>query len=139
MSLTLLRDALAAQGGTLARVLVEDPGLADRIDVSGQRAPAAGVSAVNGDRSHDGDGDAPGLGAPQLAARGPRTVAHAQEYELLLEIILEGSLLHYGHPRVVSPPTTATWRCCSATSCTRSDSNGWPSSVISNRSASCRT
>ena len=100
MSLQRLRDALAAQGGTLARVVVTDP---DRDGVSGgPDLEAAGASAVNGDRAHDGEGDAPGLGAPQLAARGPRTSAHAQEYELLLEIILEGSLLHYGHPRVLA-------------------------------------
>ena len=44
----------------------------------------------------------PAFGAPQLAARGPRAAGHATEYELLLEMILEGSLLHYGHPRVVA-------------------------------------
>jgi hypothetical protein len=38
---------------------------------------------------------------PRLAARGPRVSARAAEYELLLEMILEGSLLHYGAPRVV--------------------------------------
>ncbi|MGH2890326.1 MAG: hypothetical protein ACRDNJ_11930, partial [Solirubrobacteraceae bacterium] len=41
-------------------------------------------------------------GPPQLAASGPRAREHRDEYELLLEIILEGSLLHYGSPRVVS-------------------------------------
>ena len=38
---------------------------------------------------------------PQIAATGPRTAARAAEYELLLEMIWEGSLLHYGAPRVV--------------------------------------
>ena len=99
MSLTALRDALAAQGGTLARVLIDDP---DRAPVPGPGRGTAGASAVNGDRSHEDGGEIPGIGAPQLAARGPRTVPHAREYELLLEIILEGSLLHYGHPRVVA-------------------------------------
>jgi hypothetical protein len=42
-------------------------------------------------------------GPPQRAADGPRTAAHADEYELLLEMILEGSRLHYGSPRVVVP------------------------------------
>ena len=78
MSLDALREALAARGGTLARLLDTPFG------------PPGG----------DG-GDPPGLGAPQLAARGPRAVADPGEYELLLEMILEGSLLHYGHPRVV--------------------------------------
>jgi hypothetical protein len=40
-------------------------------------------------------------GPPQRAASGPRAAGHEAEYELLLEMILEGSLLHYGRPRVV--------------------------------------
>jgi hypothetical protein len=40
-------------------------------------------------------------GAPQRAAEGPRAMGHEAEYELLLEMILEGSLLHYGGARVV--------------------------------------
>jgi hypothetical protein len=45
------------------------------------------------------DGAAPG--PPQKAAAGPRASGHEAEYELLLEMILEGSLLHYGEPRIV--------------------------------------
>jgi hypothetical protein len=45
------------------------------------------------------DGDGPG--PPQLAAAGPRAAGREAEYELLLEMILEGSLLHYGAPRVI--------------------------------------
>ncbi len=41
-------------------------------------------------------------GPPQLAAAGPRTRGHELEYELLLEMIYEGSLLHYGRPRVLA-------------------------------------
>ncbi len=44
----------------------------------------------------------PALGAPQVAASGPRTAAARGEYELLLELIREGYLLHYGRPRVLS-------------------------------------
>lgn len=40
-------------------------------------------------------------GPPQIAASGPRAAGHEAEYELLLEMILEGSLLHYGTSRVV--------------------------------------
>ena len=40
-------------------------------------------------------------GPPQHAADGPRAAGHEAEYELLLEMILEGSLLHYGGARVV--------------------------------------
>ncbi|HEY2161446.1 MAG TPA: hypothetical protein VGH24_09080 [Solirubrobacteraceae bacterium] len=46
-------------------------------------------------------GDARPPGPPQKAAAGPRVVGSEYEYELLLEMILEGSLLHYGSPRVV--------------------------------------
>lgn len=75
MTLVDLRCALAAEGGALAAALMPE---------------AAG----------DRDGATPG--PPQLAASGPRAREHRDEYELLLEIILEGSLLHYGSPRVVS-------------------------------------
>jgi hypothetical protein len=44
---------------------------------------------------------APVQGPPQLAARGPRATEREDEYELLLEMILEGSHLHYGPQRVV--------------------------------------
>ncbi len=40
-------------------------------------------------------------GAPQIAATGPRTAGDEAEYELLIEMILEGSRLHYGGQRVV--------------------------------------
>jgi hypothetical protein len=40
-------------------------------------------------------------GPAQLAAAGPRAYGFEAEYELLLEMILEGSRLHYGSPRVV--------------------------------------
>ncbi len=40
-------------------------------------------------------------GPPQLAAAGPRAAEREDEYELLLEMILEGSHLHYGPQRVV--------------------------------------
>lgn len=52
---------------------------------------------------HTRDGAAPAVepGPPQKAAGGPRASAHQAEYELLLEMIFEGTLLHYGTPRVV--------------------------------------
>lgn len=37
----------------------------------------------------------------QIAARGPRAAGHREQYELLLELILEGSRLHYGTPLMV--------------------------------------
>jgi hypothetical protein len=74
MSTDSLYEALAARGGTLATLLVTG--------------------------SPDG-AEQPGIGAPALAARGPRAVGREAEYELLLEMILEGSLLHYGRARVI--------------------------------------
>jgi hypothetical protein len=72
VTVTGLHRALRDEGGTLAASLV-----------------AAG------------DLPPPAEGAPQLAADGPRAGGRRWEYELLLEMILEGSLLHYGRPRVV--------------------------------------
>lgn len=68
----LLRAALADEGGELAEL-------------------AGGLA---GNRQHR-------PGPPQLAASGPRACGREAEYELLLEMILEGSQLHYGEPRVV--------------------------------------
>jgi hypothetical protein len=67
-----LVDALRAEGGTLAELV----------------APAAGVRRIE-------------AGPAQVAASGPRAAGHEAEYELLLEMIFEGSLLHYGAGRVV--------------------------------------
>jgi hypothetical protein len=39
-----------------------------------------------------------------LAAEGPRAEGRREEYELLVEAIYEGYLLHYGSPRVVRTP-----------------------------------
>ncbi len=67
-----LAEALSAQGGILAESV--------RADGNGQLRA--------GDLAH-------------RAARGPRAAGHEAEYELLLELIIEGSRLHYGAPRVV--------------------------------------
>ncbi len=40
-------------------------------------------------------------GPPQRAAAGPRAAGNPDAYELLLEMIFEASLLHYGRARVV--------------------------------------
>jgi hypothetical protein len=79
MSLAALREALLGHGGTLAASLDADPPAASAVE------PRAET----------------GAGAPQLAAGGPRASGREGEYELLLEMILEGSLLHYGAPRLV--------------------------------------
>jgi hypothetical protein len=69
-----LHAALAAEGGTLAEVLVAADAIRDA-------SP----------------------GPAQLAAAGPRTRGREAEYELLIEMILEGARLHYGRPRVLAP------------------------------------
>jgi hypothetical protein len=70
---SILAEALRARGGALTDALVEAP-----------------------------DGTSTGVPGPaQLAARGPRAAGHEEEYELLLEMIVEGSRLHYGTGREV--------------------------------------
>jgi hypothetical protein len=71
-----LREALHAEGGTVAAHLGDPP--ADRAQL-----------------------DHPG--PAQLAAAGPRTRGSEREYELLVEMILEGYRLHYEEPVVVCP------------------------------------
>jgi hypothetical protein len=70
-----LRAALREEGGTVAELLGDDVDL--------------------------GPGDPATPGVAQRAAAGPRARANAREYELLLEMIHEGSRLHYGPQRVV--------------------------------------
>jgi hypothetical protein len=71
-----LHEALTLQGGTVAGVLAD-------LEVAGAARP------------HDRPGPA------QVAAAGPRARGQEREYELLLEMILEGYRLHYDEPRVV--------------------------------------
>jgi hypothetical protein len=73
-----LHRALTAEGGTIAGVLREAPRSGERLNLD-QPGPA------------------------QVAASGPRTIGHEREYELLLEMILEGARLHYHAPIVVCP------------------------------------
>jgi hypothetical protein len=53
-------------------------------------------------------GEAPaspeGASPARVAAAGPRAASAPEEYELLVEAIFEGYLLHYGTPRVVRAP-----------------------------------
>jgi hypothetical protein len=69
---------LRERGGSIASLL---PGSAE---------PAASVPEVNG--------------PAQLAGAGPRAEGNREEYELLIDAIYEGYLLHYGAPRVVLTP-----------------------------------
>lgn len=76
LALRTLHSALAAEGGSLSAALVPERELP-------RAAPA---------------------GPPQVAAAGPRAAWRSAEYELLLETILEGTLLHYGRARVLEVP-----------------------------------
>ncbi len=74
---TQLRELLLAEGGLMATLVA--PG--------------------------DGRDEHSGVGGPaSIAARGPRAAGRSAEYELLVETIYEGYLLHYGEPRVVHVP-----------------------------------
>jgi hypothetical protein len=75
-ALERLRELLREEGGLIASLL--------------DGALASSESALDG--------------PAQLAAAGPRTEAQREEYELLVEAIYEGYLLHYGEPRVVRAP-----------------------------------
>lgn len=70
--LVALHSALRVEGGPVAAALVAPP-------AEGYDAP----------------------GPAQVAAAGPRVAGASAEYELLLDMILEGSRLHYGEPVLV--------------------------------------
>jgi hypothetical protein len=64
-------------------------------------------------RAEVGDGERRAIGPhptatasspASVAAQGPRAAGRREEYELLVEAIYEGYLLHYGEPRVVRVP-----------------------------------
>jgi hypothetical protein len=73
-ALDRLAALLREQGGLMATLVADDP-------------PSGG-----------------GPGPAQTAASGPRSAWAPDEYELLVEAIYEGYLLHYGAPRVLAAP-----------------------------------
>ena len=75
-ALDRLRALLCEEGGLIATLLESE-------------------QAVRALSSVDGESPA------RLAATGPRTGGRAADYELVVEAIYEGYLLHYGLPRVV--------------------------------------
>jgi hypothetical protein len=93
--------AHAADGGALAA--------RDGLGTSLERLRAllqaeGGLMASLVESSSDGLASGGPLAGPaQLAASGPRAEGHGAEYELLVETIYEGYLLHYHAPRVVRP------------------------------------
>jgi hypothetical protein len=83
-ALTRLRELLCREGGLMATL----------VEPEGEGATTAAPGARNG------HGASPGA----VAASGPRAAGRREEYELLVEAIYEGYLLHYGTPRVVRMP-----------------------------------
>ncbi len=83
-----LRGLLREEGGLIATLLHAAP--------DGERPDGDGP---------DADGAHRGRSSPAcVAAEGPRAEGRREEYELLVEAIYEGYLLHYGSPRVVRAP-----------------------------------
>jgi hypothetical protein len=103
-SLQRLRTLLREEGGLMA-------GLVESTTDDRERE-GAGEVVENVARDSDGDtrsgrsmadraiGSDGADGPAQLAAAGPRAARHPEDYELLVETIYEGYLLHYGAPRV---------------------------------------
>jgi hypothetical protein len=84
-ALTRLRSLLSDEGGLIATLVDASP--------SGGSSHAPVVVAAS-------DAESPA----SVAAQGPRTARQREEYELLVEAIYEGYLLHYGAPRVLRAP-----------------------------------
>jgi hypothetical protein len=83
----LLRD----QGGLIATLVAPD-GRVRGAGGPGPASPGSPASVANA------------VSPASVAARGPRAEGRREEYELLVEAIYEGYLLHYGRPRVVRAP-----------------------------------
>jgi hypothetical protein len=83
-ALARLRALLRDEGGLIATLVEPDPT----------------SSATDAPDAHNGHGASPGA----IAANGPRAAGRRDQYELLVEAIYEGYLLHYGAPRVVRVP-----------------------------------
>jgi hypothetical protein len=81
-----LRELLRDGGGLMASLVGADG--------------ADGADGTNGGAAADGVGTSPA----SVAAEGPRARGRRDEYELLVEAIYEGYLLHYGAARVVHVP-----------------------------------
>jgi hypothetical protein len=86
-TLERLRAMLRDEGGLIASLL----------DGNGDRAGATGGEHASLAAPPLGDDPSPA----RVAASGPRARGRAGDYELLVEAIYEGYLLHYGAPRVV--------------------------------------
>ncbi len=82
----------------LRALLHEEGGLIATLVGAGSDGEGGGLDGADG---ADGAGGEHGESPARIAASGPRTERQAEQYELLVEAIYEGYLLHYGAPRVV--------------------------------------
>ena len=87
-ALERLRTLLRREGGLMATLVAPDAGI----------EPGAPVEPGQGAAAESPESPA------SIAANGPRAAGRRDEYELLVEAIYEGYLLHYGAPRVVRVP-----------------------------------
>jgi hypothetical protein len=89
-SLQRLRELLLDEGGLMASLV------GSTIDLDGRAGDGTAAGTVDRAASDDGGIDSPA----QLAAAGPRAAGARVDYELLIEAIYEGYLLHHETPRV---------------------------------------
>ena len=104
-SLERLRELLAGEGGLMAGLVGSagapggDASPRDDLQIAG--TGSRGIAADrDGALASARPSAAHGDGPAQLAAAGPRAEGSRADYELLIEAIYEGYLLHYGKPRV---------------------------------------
>jgi hypothetical protein len=95
-------EAPRAQGGRSAAGRPPRPGGGLRALAAELRAQPGTLGELAAAASLD-DEQATAGGPAQLAAAGPRARGARERYELLVELIFEGSLLHYGEGRLVQP------------------------------------
>jgi hypothetical protein len=99
-----LRRLLRDGGGLMASLVGADG--ADGVDGADAADGVDGVDGLDGADGADGVQAVDGarLSPASVAAEGPRARGRREEYELLVEAIYEGYLLHYGAARVVHVP-----------------------------------
>jgi hypothetical protein len=86
-ALNRLRALLLVEGGLIAGLLDHEP----QNDSVGATRMSRGSALADG-------------AVAQLAAAGPRAAGRREQYELLIDTVYEGYLLHYHLPRVMHAP-----------------------------------
>jgi hypothetical protein len=93
---------VSSRGGTARGDTAAPPDALARLRALLREEGGLIASLVDGDAG--GDAGVSGASPASVAAEGPRAEGRREEYELLVEAIYEGYLLHYGSPRVVRTP-----------------------------------